>query len=255
MLRCTDLTVSVGDRLLVRDLSLELNRGSVLGILGENGSGKTSTLHTLAGLRKPQTGSVQVNSIALPEIPGGELARQLGLLMQNEEDPFPMTVMDAAIIGRHPHIGFWGWEGEQDYTITRDVLASLDLDNMDMRLIETLSGGERRRLAIATVLVQDPDTLLLDEPINHLDPHHQLGVLRLLRARAETGKAVALSLHDAHLAHRFCDTALLLFGDGEWQFGPADSVLTADNLSRLYRIDVRAIPWRDGSREAELFVI
>ncbi len=175
--------------------------------------------------------------------------------MQNEEDPFPMTVMDAAIIGRHPHIGFWGWESEQDYTITRDVLASLDLDNMDMRLIETLSGGERRRLAIATVLVQDPDTLLLDEPINHLDPHHQLGVLRLLRARAKTGKAVALSLHDANLAHRFCDTALLLFGDGEWQFGPADSVLTVDNLSRLYRIDVRAIPWRDGSREAELFVI
>ena len=126
---------------------------------------------------------------------------------------------------------------------------------MDMRLIETLSGGERRRLAIATVLVQDPDNLLLDEPINHLDPHHQLGVLKLLRARADTGKAVALSLHDANLARRFCDTALLLFGDGEWQTGPAGEVLTAENLSRLYRTEVRAIPWRDGERDTELFVI
>ena len=103
--------------------------------------------------------------------------------------------------------------------------------------------------------MQDPDTLLLDEPINHLDPHHQLGVLRLLRARADTGKAVALSLHDANLARRFCDTALLLFGDGEWQYGPAGEVLNAENLSRLYRTEVRAIPWRDGERDTELFVI
>ena len=180
MLSCTDLSVFAGNRLLVRNLTLQLNPKSVLCILGENGSGKTSTLHTLAGLREPNTGYVHLDDIALSEIRRSDLAKRLGLLMQNEEDPFPMTVMDAAIIGRHPHIGFWGWEGEQDYTITRDVLASLGLDNMDMRLIETLSGGERRRLAIATILVQDPDTLLLDEPINHLDPHHQLFLVNQL---------------------------------------------------------------------------
>ena len=114
------------------------------------------------------------------------------------------------------------------------------------RDVSTLSGGERRRVAIATLLAQDPQLLVLDEPINHLDPHHQLATLNLLRRKAAEGRAVIMSLHDAGLEARFCDQALLLFGDGEWLSGPADEVLTAPTISKLYGVSVREVRWEGG---------
>ena len=149
---------------------------------------------------------------------------ELGLLTQTTEDPFPSTVLDTVLIGRHPHIDFWRWESDADRELARTALAAVGLATFADREIATLSGGERRRVAIATLLAQNPDVFLLDEPINHLDPHHQIDVLRLLRAQADAGHAVVMSLHDAGLAARFADRVLMLFGDGEWLCGPAIDV-------------------------------
>ena len=110
----------------------------------------------------------------------------------------------------------------------------------------TLSGGERRRLAIATVLAQDPGLFLLDEPIQQLDPHHQLDVLRRFRAMADAGRTVVLSLHDPGLAVRFADAALLLFGDGRWRHGPIVESLTAAAITELYGMPVRELNWPGG---------
>ena len=111
----------------------------------------------------------------------------------------------------------------------------------------TLSGGERRRLAVAQVLTQAPGIYLLDEPTNHLDPQHQLDVLKIFRKAANDGNVVIASLHDVNLASRFADRCLLLFGDGRWTIGDAASVLTADKLSDLYATPMESVPWRDGS--------
>jgi len=120
------------------------------------------------------------------------------------------------------------------------------MSEFELREVSTLSGGERRRVAIATLLAQDPNILLLDEPINHLDPHHQIEVLRLLRAKAVSGRTVLMSLHDAGLAARFADYALLLFGNGTWMHGTVDEVLTEETISRLYGMRVHQITWADG---------
>jgi iron complex transport system ATP-binding protein len=120
------------------------------------------------------------------------------------------------------------------------------LEDLAERDVDTLSGGERRRVAVASMLAQDPDVLLLDEPINHLDPHHQLDVLKLLRDRAGAGRTVVMSLHDAGLAARFSGHVLLLFGDGEWLSGPTSEVLTPETMTRLYGVAVREIAWAGG---------
>lgn len=234
-----------GDLLLVRGLCLSLTPGSMLGILGRNGTGKTTTLHTLAGLAPPAAGTVLLEGRPLARWPRRDVARRVGLLMQSYEDPFPSTVLETVVIGRHPHLGFWQWETETDYGIARAALAEVGLNGLEARRVETLSGGERRRLALATVLAQRPGTYLLDEPSNHLDPHHQHDVMSLMRSRAGAGAAVAASLHDVNAAARWCDRCLLLFGDGQWCEGPTEVMLTETSLSRLYGIDMRALDWRE----------
>lgn len=246
LLSCSHLDVAVAGRYLVRGLDLSVPRGSITCLLGCNGAGKTLTLHTLCGLRDPARGAIMIEQRNLNQWPRRLLAQRLGLLTQTTEDPFPSTVIETVLIGRHPHIGFWQWESDADREIARAALASVDLRDFESRDIATLSGGERRRVAIATMLAQNPDLLLLDEPINHLDPHHQIDSLRLLRAKADAGHAVVMSLHDAGLAARFSDQALLLFGNGEWLCGPTAEVLTEATITRLYGTPVREIFWQGG---------
>jgi iron complex transport system ATP-binding protein len=239
MLTADHLDISAAARLLVRALTFSAAPGELLCVLGENGAGKTLTLHTLAGLRPAAGGQVLLKGRPLGAWPRRARARCLGLLMQASDDPFPGTVLDAVLIGRHPHLDFWQWDGETDRAAARAALAACDLAGFEARAIETLSGGERRRVALAALLAQDPEVLLLDEPQNHLDPHHQHDVLQLLRARADAGGTVIASLHDPTLAARFADRVLLLHGDGRWAHGATATVLTAAAVSSLYRLPMR----------------
>ncbi|HEX2493845.1 MAG TPA: ABC transporter ATP-binding protein, partial [Steroidobacter sp.] len=218
-LACSQATIEVADRTLVRDLNLQIYGGSLTCILGCNGTGKTLTLHTLAGLRAPARGAVLLDGQPLEGWPRKVRARRVGLLTQTTEDPFPSTALETVLIGRHPHIDFWRWESEADRELARAALTSVGLESFADRDVATLSGGERRRVALAALLTQNPDVFLLDEPINHLDPHHQLDMLKLMRAKADAGHAVMMSLHDAGLAARFADEVVMLFGDGAWLSG------------------------------------
>jgi iron complex transport system ATP-binding protein len=236
------VTVAVGARVLVEQLEIELDPGDLLVILGRNGTGKTMLLHTLAGLRAPAAGEVRLDARPISGLGRRERATRLGLLLQSHEDSFPLSVLDAVLVGRHPHLGFWQWEGAADRAIARAALAAVDLAGIEARAVTTLSGGERRRLAIAALLAQEPDVCLLDEPLNHLDPQHQIGVLAHFAGLARAGRAVAASMHDPNLAARFGTQALLLHGDGRWLAGDAAGVLTAPNLSALYRTPIVQVP-------------
>lgn len=246
LLSCSNLTIGIEGRELVRGLDFTAYRGTTTCVLGRNGTGKTLTLLTLARLREPQGGAILLEGKALAEWPRIEFARQVALLTQDSEDPFPANVLETTLVGRHPHIDFWEWESDRDRRLAREALASVDLAGFEARSAATLSGGERRRVALAALLAQDPVVLLLDEPTNHLDPRHQMEILRLLKARTAAGGTVIMSLHDAGLAARFADQVLMLFGDGNWLCGPTAEVLTAANVSRLYQASVMELSWAGG---------
>jgi iron complex transport system ATP-binding protein len=232
-LAAAQLSVRAGTRELVKALNVEFARAEVVAILGRNGSGKTLTLHTLAGLRPPAAGEVQLCGSSIGTLPRRQVALSLGVLPQDLEDAFVTTALESVLIGRHPHLKLWQWESAADERLAHEALTAVDLSEFAARRTNTLSGGEQRRLAVASLLAQQPQLFLLDEPTNHLDPHHQLAVLRLFRALSRSGRTVITTLHDPTLAARFADRVLLLFGDGRWSLGPAQE-LSAAALSELY---------------------
>ena len=244
LLSCRNIRVSVPGRLLVDGLNLDLSRGEIVAVLGPNGTGKSLTLATLAGLRRPDVGEVLLKAQDIFGSPRQQTAQQLALLPQVVDDIFPATVLDTALVGRHPHIGRFRWESEDDYTITRDALQAMGIEDLSSRDVLTLSGGERRRLAIAQILAQTPEVYLLDEPTNHLDPQHQLDTLETFRQAANHGAGVIASLHDVNIAARFADRCLLLFGDGRWNLGQTREILNESNLSELFATPMEAVDWR-----------
>jgi iron complex transport system ATP-binding protein len=236
LLETRALEVVIGDTTVCRSLELAINNGERWCILGRNGAGKTTLLLTLAGLRPPQSGQIALRQQALSALPRRQIAQLIGILFQEQADVFPANVYDTVLSGRHPWLGPLQWESDTDRAKARTALQAVELADIEDRIVTTLSGGERRRLGIATLLTQDPQLLLLDEPTNHLDVRHQIQTLQLLSDLAtDDNRSLLLVMHDLNLAARFCDRFLLLFGDGETAQGTAADVLTRPNLERLYQ--------------------
>jgi iron complex transport system ATP-binding protein len=247
LLAACGLDVAISGQAVTRNLNFELQPGECLVLLGRNGVGKTTLLHTLAGLRAPEAGTIQLAGKTYADHGPRGAARLRGLLPQQQGDAFAASVLETVLIGRHPHLSRWDWESAADEQLAREALADVGLADLAARSIHTLSGGERQRVALATLLVQQPNLYLLDEPLAHLDLNHQIAVLDLIRRRVrETGAALVMVLHDVNLAARYSDRALLLHGAGEQELGNVADLFDAPRLSRLYGYPLRVIV--DGER-------
>lgn len=241
------LSVSIGGQPVCRDLELAVACGSRWAVLGINGVGKTTLLATLAGLRPPDSGRLLLDGQPCTDLAPRERARRLGLMTQEDSfhisDP-EVTAFEVVLLGRLPHLDWWRPETGRDEMLTRTALAAVGLAGIAERRAATLSGGERRRLALAALLAQEVPLCLLDEPTSHLDMHQQIALLDLLNGW--DGRTLIMTLHDVNLAARYCTHALLLFGQGEWCAGPVAALFSAEVLTRLYGHPVRAIA--DGPR-------
>lgn len=228
------LIVDIPGRASGAPLDLALEPGQVWGVLGPNGVGKTTLLHTLAGLREPRSGQLRLDGTPLRDLRRKTVSQRMGLVFQDRQDGFPATVLETALIGRHPWLSAWQMESGEDLEMAERALETLDVIHLKDRLVNTLSGGERQRVAIATLMTQCPQIWLLDEPTNHLDLQHQTAVMKLLRQQAAGDRAVFLCLHDLNLAARWCDQILLLYPDGQACWGAARDMLITSALERLF---------------------
>jgi iron complex transport system ATP-binding protein len=240
MLRADELKLSIGGRELIGALDISLAPGECWALLGRNGAGKTSLILALAGLRTPQGGTVALDGTPLAAHRRGELARRIGVLLQDEDADFWGSVFDYVMLGRYPRSrSAWGRD-EEGAAGARRWLAELDLADHSAQAYRSLSGGERQRARIAQVLLQDADILLLDEPLQHLDLRHQAQVMRLLSARAASGKTVLAALHEPGHAARYCGFSVLLYDAGRVSLGRSGDMLTQANLEALYQCRLEA---------------
>jgi iron complex transport system ATP-binding protein len=242
LLEVRGLTIRAAGRTLVRDLSMDVRAGEVWCILGANGAGKTMFLSTVVGLRGVDGGEIRFGGRSAEHWSALEAARMRGFLPQSIHDAFSASVLDVVTLGRHPYMSRWAWEGEAERRMALAALEAVDLADMADRDVTTLSGGERQRVAIAALLAQEAPLLLLDEPVAHLDLHHQITILEHLAALAAgRRRAVIFSVHDLNLAARFATHALLYREDGSVDQGPIEEVMNDAALSLAFRYPVARV--------------
>ncbi|MFM0499281.1 ABC transporter ATP-binding protein [Paraburkholderia caffeinilytica] len=243
------LTLRAGMRTLLDAFTHTFYAGEIWCIAGPNGAGKTTLLSTLAGLAQPFAGHVELDGVRLADWQPLPLAQRRALMPQSAADAFSASVLDIVMLNRFPHLTGWGWEGEADRAAAHAALDVLGLAAFAARDVLSLSGGERQRVALAGVLCQDAPLLLLDEPLSHLDLHHQIDCLEALTAwTRKPRRTVMFSCHDLNLARRFATHALLLDGNGGAYAGPVHDVLTPTLTSRAFGYPLILI--RDGEHEA-----
>src|SRR5262245_44130329 len=222
----------------LREVSVTVPRGSLTGLLGPNGCGKTTLLKLLSGVLHPDRGGVMLESRPLRHIPRREIARHVAVVPQETHPAFDYTALEMVLMGRHPHLGAFQLEGPHDLAVARDAMLATGTASLADRPYMTISGGEKQRVVIASALAQSPEVLLLDEPTASLDLGYQLEVASLLsRLNRERGVTMVIATHDLNLAASLCDSLVLLRGGRVLAQGPTHDVLTAAMVRRVYDVD------------------
>ncbi len=215
-----------------------IRTSEIVGIIGPNGSGKSTLLRISAGILKPLKGTVQLFGKDIHKIKRKEIAKKIGFLPQETGSEYDFTVEELVRMGRYPHTGTFGVLGPLDLHIIRECLMSTEMEKMSKRRLSQLSGGERKRAFLASVLAQSPDMLLLDEPTGSLDIHRQVQFFHLLLGLAKKGMGVAVVTHDMNFASLFCEK-LTFLSDGKLvSRGKPEAVISNQTIREVYGEDV-----------------
>jgi iron complex transport system ATP-binding protein len=218
----------------LRDASLYVAPGEFVGLIGPNGSGKTSLLRCAYRFSQPLQGDVLLGDENLWQRPPRWCAQRVAVVLQEFPDAFGLTVDEVVAMGRTPHKGLFDGDSRQDLQIIRDALACVGMQGFEDHAFATLSGGEKQRVILARALTQQPQLLILDEPTNHLDPRYQLELLQLVK-RLNIGTLA--SIHDLNLAAAFCDRLYVMDGGKIVASGTPAEVLTVDLLRQVFGVD------------------
>jgi len=215
-----------------------IRSSEILGIIGPNGSGKSTLLRISAGLLNPVKGVVYLSGNDIRKIKRKEIAKKIGFLPQETGSEYDFTVKELVQMGRYSHTGTFGTLRSTDFETIRESLKSTDMEKMSNRRLSQLSGGEKKRAFLASVLAQNPDILLLDEPTSSLDIHRQVQFFHLLLDLAKQGMGVVVVTHDVNFASLFCQK-LVFLSDGKLiSKGVPKTVISKEIIKEVYGEDV-----------------
>lgn len=244
-LRAEHLTIRRGARTIVSNANLALNAGELTILAGPNGAGKTTLARAMAGLI-PCEGRITIDGTALTAMSARERARALAYLPQGHEFHWPMSVAHIVALGREPHADPFSRTSTDDRAAIVRAMEATSTDYLADRIVTTLSGGERARVALARALATDVPVLIADEPIASLDGRHQLMIMELLRDIAHRGAAVLAIIHDLMLAARFADRVILLDQGRIVANDEPILALTAERIAQIFNISVHRVETPDG---------
>lgn len=210
-LQAQNVDFSYYNGLVLRDVALTLQRGELVGLLGPNGSGKTTLLKVLSGLLPPKRGRVFLDGQDVRRLSRRQIARRVAVVPQDLDTPFGFTAYEMVMLGRTPHVRPLVGAGRRDREVVAEKMRLTVIWELAERPFDELSGGEQQRVIVAMALAQEPEVLLLDEPVVHLDISHQIEILELIkRLNRKRGLTVLATMHDLNLAALYFDRLVLL---------------------------------------------
>jgi iron complex transport system ATP-binding protein len=242
LLELSDVTFAYGQREVLHGINLAVAAGEFVGLLGPNGSGKSTLLKLLHGFFPPQTGTARLSGADLRKLTARQVARSVAVVPQESPDTFGFTVAERVLMGRHPFLGPFDFETEQDLAVAREAMQLTDTAQFAGRTLSEISGGERQRALIASALAQTPEILLLDEPTAMLDIKYQAQIIRLLRRlNRERRMTIIITLHDVNLAALSCRRLVVLKAGRLVHDGPPQEVLTEQRMADIYDVPLRRV--------------
>lgn len=239
----SQLSVTLKERAILRNVTFNATPGQCLGLLGPNGCGKSTLLRCLAGQIATPPAAIRLNDAPLAAISPRALARRLAFVPQHASAEPGLRVEQIVRLGRTPHRGAFSTWRREDSEAVEQAIRLTQLQALVGRPWRQLSGGERQRCQIARALAQKPQLLLLDEPTNHLDIRHQLALMQLIRTLPVT---VIIALHDLNLAARYCQRLVVLDGGSVAAQGEPARVLTPAAIARVWQVEARVEHPPDG---------
>lgn len=224
---------------VVDDVTFSADAGEFFMILGPNGAGKSSLLKLIAGIEKLESGEIDILGRPKEKYSTRDLAKVVALVAQQAPMDFPFSVAETVLMGRSPHLGLLGIEGEKDYALAEEAMSFTGVDQFADRRLDQLSGGERQRVMIARAICQEPKIILLDEPTNALDPAHQLKIMDLMeKFRQEKKTTVIMVSHDLNIAALYSDRLLLLKDGRVVVIGTPAEVFIPEFIGKSYECDM-----------------
>jgi len=237
-LTASGVVVRIDRRTIVKGVDIAADAGAVVGVVGPNGSGKSTFLRALSGLGPIADGDVRVGDESVHAMSARSRAKAISFVAQEEQSPADLLVHEYVTLGRTPHAKPWSLGGKDEKAVVDRALGEVGMIEHRFSSMDTLSGGERRRVFLARGLAQDAGVLILDEPTNHLDIRHQLELLDLVRSLDRT---VIMALHDLDLAAAVCDRVLVLADGVGHAFGHPSDVLTTSVVATVFGVETFAL--------------
>lgn len=237
-LKVDNLSFKYSSEDVLKKLTFRVSMGHVVSILGPNGSGKTTLLKSISHLLKPHEGTIYLKDKGIHEYGHKELARHMAVVHQNQPTEFDFSVEEVVLMGRYPHLKPFQTESSQDYEVARHAMQSTSILHLREKNLKHISGGERQRVMIARALAQETDTLLLDEPISHLDIKYQLDILKMCHALSRDKQmTIITTLHDINMASRFSDFIILMKAGEIVEMGTPLEVINTQTIRKVYEVD------------------
>jgi iron complex transport system ATP-binding protein len=235
-----DISFSHSDTTILQNVSFSVTNGNLLALLGPNGAGKSTLAKIIARINRPSHGSIRLDGTDLLHIPRKHHAQLVSYVPQSSSVPFELNVQESVMMGRTPYAGLR--PREEDYAIVDEAITSLSLDDLRLKHLSELSGGQAQRVLIARALAQEPRALILDEPTSALDLRYQVDTLELVRqVSVDRHIASIIVIHDLNMASAYCDDVVLLDQGKVVEQGKPETVLSAVRLSQVYGIDVEVV--------------
>lgn len=235
VLKGEKLSFSRGKRMILKSMDISLEKSRFIGLIGPNGTGKSTLLRLMAGLLKPNAGTIFFNNQSISEMTALEVAKAITYMPQSTVLDYEFTVSQVVLMGRHPHRKKWQFSQIDDEQQAEKGMKQTGIYHLRDRYITSLSGGERQLVFLAKAITQQSKVILLDEPTSDLDIYHQVQIAEVIRELVKEGKAVLAAIHDINLATRYCDQ-LVLMGNGEVvASGIPEEVITVQNLMRVFQ--------------------